>query len=60
MKHKPKFIQLSFSTDDTYRERYFIVTELVDGEKPKIHLVPVPDWLVFHSEEYIYCCINLN
>jgi hypothetical protein len=60
MKHKPKIIQLFFSTDDTYRERYMIIAELIDGEDPKLHIVEVPAWLVYHSEEYIYYCINLN
>jgi hypothetical protein len=60
MKYRNNFIQISFSTDDTYRERYFVVIELIDGKDPKLHIVPLPDWLVFHSEEYIYYCINLN
>lgn len=29
VQNKPKLIQLSFSTDDTYPERYFVIAELI-------------------------------
>jgi len=60
MTRKPKIIQFAFSTDDTYKERYMVVVEIVEGKYPKIHIVPVPSWLVFYSEDYLYYCINLN
>lgn len=51
---------MSFNTDDQYQERYIIIVEVIDGEIPKIHLVPVPSWLVYYSKEYRYNPINLN
>ncbi len=54
------FIQLSFSTDDTCQKRFIIIAEVVNEEVQYVHLVPVPAWLVFYSEEYRFYCINLN
>jgi hypothetical protein len=60
MENKPIFIQLSFSTSDSYESRFMIVVEVIDEEVQKVHLVPVPSWLVFYSEKYKFYCINLN
>ena len=60
MKNKQKFLQLSISTDDPHRKRYFVIVEFTDNGNPKLHIIPLPDWLVFYSEKYLYYCINLN
>ena len=60
MKNRSSFIQLSFSTDDSCQKRYMIIAEMVNEEVQHVHLVPVPSWLVFYSEEYRFYCINLN
>jgi len=60
MENKQKFIQLSFSTSDSYESRFMIVVEVIDQEVQKVHLVPVPAWLVYYSEKYKFYCINLN
>ena len=52
MENKPKFIQLSFSTSDSYESRFMIVVEVIDQEVQKVHLVPVPAWLVYYSEKF--------
>jgi hypothetical protein len=54
------FIQLSFNTDGQYNKRFMIIAEVVNEEVQHVHLVPVPSWLVFYSEEYRFYCINLN
>jgi hypothetical protein len=51
---------MSFSTDDSFQERFIIVVEIVEGEVPKLHLVPIPSWLVYYSKEYKFYCVNLN
>lgn len=60
MRDRPLFIQLSFSLDDSNQNRFIIIAEVVNEEVQNIHLVPVPSWLVFYSEEYRFYCINLN
>lgn len=60
MENKPIFIQLSFSASDSYESRFMIVVEVLAEEVQKVHLVPVPAWLVFYSEKYKFYCINLN
>ena len=60
MKNRLTFIQLSFSTNDSCQTRYMVIAEVIDEEVQKIHLVPVPPWLVFYSEEYKFYCPNLN
>ena len=60
MKNRPTLIQLSFSDEQSCLERYMVIVEMKSGEIPKLHLVPVPTWLVFYSEKYKYYCINLN
>lgn len=60
MQNRLKFIQLSISTDENFHERYFVIAELREGQEPRLHIVPLPDWLVFYSEKYQYYCINLN
>ena len=60
MENKPKFIQLSFSTSDSYESRFMIVVEVIDQEVQRVHLVPVPAWLVYYSEKFKFYCINLN
>lgn len=57
---KPILIQLHICIDDSYKERYMIVVEATEGERPLVHLVPVPQWLVFYSEEYKFYCMNFN
>ena len=54
MQNRLKLIQLSISTDDTFRERYFIIVELREGKEPGLNITPLPDWLVFYSEKYPY------
>jgi hypothetical protein len=60
MENKPIFFQLSFNTSDSYEARFIIVVEVIGEEVQKVHLVPVPSWLVFYSEKYKFYCINLN
>lgn len=60
MEYKHKFIQLSFSTSDSYKARFIIVVEVISEEVQKVHLIPVPSWLVFYSDKYKFYCINLN
>lgn len=60
MQNRPKFIQLSISTDNSLSERYFIIAEIREEKEPRLHIIPLPDWLVFYSEKYPYYCINLN
>lgn len=60
MKNTPTFVQLSFNTDDEFKNRYLIIVEVDNQEVQYVHLVPVPSWLVFYSEEYRFYCINLN
>jgi len=60
MENNSTFIQLSFNTDDEFKNRYLVIAEVVEQEVQYIHLVPVPAWLVYYSKTYRYCCINLN
>ena len=60
MDNKPMFIQLSFSTSDSFEARFMIIVEVINEEVQKMHLVPLPAWLVFYSEKYKFYCINLN
>ena len=60
MNDRPIFIQMSFSTDDSFQKRFIIIAEVVNEEVQHVHVVPVPSWLVFYSEEYRFYCINLN
>jgi len=60
MKDIPTFIQLSFSTDNSFEARYMIILEVINDEVQRMHLLPVPSWLVFYSEKYKFYCINLN
>jgi hypothetical protein len=60
MEYKPIFIQLPFSTSDSYESRFMIVVEVINEEVQKVHIVPVPSWLVYYSEKYKFYCINLN
>ena len=60
MENKPTFIQLSFHTDDQFKNRYLVIAEVVEQEVQYVHLVPVPAWLVFYSNDYKYYCLNLN
>ena len=60
MENKPIFIQLPFSTSDSYESRFMIVVEVIGEEVQKVHLVPILSWLVFYSEKYKFYCINLN
>jgi hypothetical protein len=60
MNNRLTFIQLSFSTNDSCQTRYMVIVEVIDEEVQKIHLVPVPTWLIFYSEEYKFYCPNLN
>jgi hypothetical protein len=54
------FIQLSFSTSDSFEARFMIIVEVINEEVQKMHLVPLPAWLVFYSEKYKFYSINLN
>ncbi len=60
MENKPIFIQLSFNTSDSFEARFMIVVEVSSEEVLNVHVVPIPEWLVFYSEQYKYYCINLN
>lgn len=60
MENKPMFIQLSFSTSDSFEARFMIIVEVINEEVQKMHLVPLPAWLVFYSEKYKFYSINLN
>lgn len=60
MKKYPVLIQISFHSDESYKERYMIIVELVNGEVKIVHLVNVPQWLVYRSKEYKYHPINWN
>lgn len=60
MKKYPVLIQISFHSDESYMERYLLIVELVNGEAKIVHLVNVPQWLVYHSKECKYHPINRN
>jgi hypothetical protein len=60
MKNKPTLTQISFNTDDSYKQRYLIIVETKDEEVPRLHLVYIPQWLVYYSKEYKYYAINWN
>jgi hypothetical protein len=60
MKNGPKFIQLGFSTGDSNLSRYMVLAEVLDQEVQRLHLIPIPSWLEYYSEKYIFYCINLN
>lgn len=60
MTNKQKFLQFSVRTDESCRKRYIVIVEIVENEDPILHIIPLPDWLVFNSEKYHYNCINLD
>lgn len=60
MQDRPKLIQLSISTDENFRKRFSSVAELKEDQAPRLQIIALPDWLVFYSEKFQYCCINLN
>lgn len=60
MKKKPILLQVSINADDTLNQRYIILIKVIEGEVPKLHFIPVPSWLGYHSAKYKYQRFNLD